>query len=159
MAPNGLMNIRWLSYQSLVASKPYPTITVSTGNWPRIYPTIRTYTDCLVWATGGDRYAQAACTGNQEIYQGADLSRSFSTSPISLTLSLYTECNMHSFVICEGVGSKQHMPLTWPFHENNVRTNECVWHGWNEAGLEWDGTSGGQSRDWEWNQWNPGSRI
>jgi hypothetical protein len=41
----------------------------------------------------------------------------------SLTLSLYTECNAHSVVICEG-DSKQHMPLMRQFQGNHVRTNE-----------------------------------
>jgi hypothetical protein len=45
-------------------------------------------------------------------WQSSNLSRSFSTSPISLTLALYMECDAHSVVICEGVGSKQHTPLT-----------------------------------------------
>ncbi len=92
-------------------------------------------------------------------WQSRDLSRSFGTSSISLTLSLYMECNAHSFFICKGVGSKQHMPLTRPFQGNHVKTNECVQHWQNEASPGWDGNSGGQSRDWEWNQWRPGSRI
>jgi hypothetical protein len=46
-------------------------ITVSAGNRPRNYPTIWPYTDCPVQTAGGDRFAQAACTGNQVIYQGA----------------------------------------------------------------------------------------
>ncbi len=83
-------------------------------------------------------------------------SRSFGTSLISQTLSLYTECNAYSVVICEGVGSKQHIPLMRQFQGNHVRTNECVQHGLNVAGPGWDGTStGGQSRVWEWNQWCP----
>jgi hypothetical protein len=54
----------------------------------------------------------------------------------------------HSFVICEGVGSKQHRLLTRQFQGNHVRTNECVQHGLNVAGPGWDATStGGQSRD------------
>ncbi len=81
-------------------------------------------------------------------WQSSNLSRSFGTSPISLTLSLYTECNTHSVVICKGIGPKQHTPLTRQFQGNHVRTNECVEHGQNVAGPGWDGTStGGQSRD------------
>ncbi len=79
-------------------------------------------------------------------WQSSNLSRSFGTSLISQTLSLYTDCNAHSVVICEGVGSKQHMPLMRQFQGNHVRTNECVQHGLNVAGPGWDGTStGGQS--------------
>ncbi len=51
-------------------SEPYPTITVSTGNCPRNYPTKRPYTDHPIQKAGGDQYARAACTGNQTIYQG-----------------------------------------------------------------------------------------
>ncbi len=81
-------------------------------------------------------------------WQSSNLSRSFGTSPISITLSLDTECNVHSVVICKGIGSKQHMPLTRQFQGNHVRTNECVQHGQNVAGPRWDGTStSGQSRD------------
>ncbi len=91
-------------------------------------------------------------------WQSSNLSRSFGTWPISLTLSWYMECNAHSVVICKGVGFKQHMPLAWPFQGNHVRTNYCVQHGRNIASPGRDGTStGGQSRDWEWNQWCPGS--
>jgi hypothetical protein len=36
MAPNGKTNIRGLSYQPPITYKPYPMITVSTGNYPRI---------------------------------------------------------------------------------------------------------------------------
>ncbi len=91
-------------------------------------------------------------------WQSSNLSRSFGTSLISLTLSLYMECNAHSVVICEGIGSKQHTPLTQQFQGNHVRTYECVQHGLNVAGPGWDGTStGGQSWDWEWNQWCPRS--
>ncbi len=39
-APNGTTNIRWFSCQSPITSKPYPTITVSTGNCLRNYPQI-----------------------------------------------------------------------------------------------------------------------
>ncbi len=61
-----------------------------------------------------------------------------------------------SVVICLGVGSKQHMSLTRQFQGNDVRTNECVQHGQNVTGPGWDGTStGGQSKDWEGNQWCP----
>jgi hypothetical protein len=89
-------------------------------------------------------------TLEQPVLQSSNLSRSFGTSPISLTLSLYTERNAHSIVICEDVGSKQHMQLTRRFQGNHVRTNECVQHGRNGAGPGWDGTStGGQSRDGE----------
>jgi hypothetical protein len=57
------------------------------------------------------------------------------------------ECNAHSVVICEGVGSKQHTPLTQQFQGNHVRTNECVQHRLNVAGPGWDGTSiGSQSK-------------
>jgi hypothetical protein len=63
-------------------------------------------------------------------WQSSNLSKSSGTSPISLTLSLYMECNAHSVVICKGVGSKQHMPLTRPFQGNHERTNERVQHGW-----------------------------
>ncbi len=64
------------------------------------------------------------------------------------TLSLYMECNAHGVVICKGVGSKQHTPLTRQFQGNLVRTYECVQHGQNVAGPGWDGTSTGcQSRD------------
>ena len=81
-------------------------------------------------------------------WQSSDLSRSFDTPLISQTLSLYTECNAHSVVICEGIGSKQHMPLMRQFQWNHVRTNECIQHGLNVAGPGWDGTSnGGQSMD------------
>ncbi len=118
-APKGKTNVRFLSYQPPIAPEPYPMITVSTGNCPRNYPTIWPCTDCPVWSTGGDRFTRAACTGNQA-------SRSFGTSLISLTLSLYMECNSHSGVICEGVGSKQHTPLMRQFQGNHVRTNECV---------------------------------
>ncbi len=38
-APNGKTTDRWLSYQPPIASEPYPTITVLTGNCPRNYPT------------------------------------------------------------------------------------------------------------------------
>jgi hypothetical protein len=83
-------------------------------------------------------------------WQSSNISRSFGTSLISQTLSLYTECNAHSVVICEGVGSKQHMPSMRQFQGNHVRTNECVQHGLNEASPGWDGTStGGQNRDLE----------
>ncbi len=42
------------------------------------------------------------------------------------------------------------------FQGNHVRTNECAQHGQNVASHGWDGTStGGQSKDWEWNQWCP----
>ncbi len=44
-------------------------------------------------------------------WQSSNLSRSFGTSLILLTLSLYMECNAHSVVIYEGIGSKQHTPL------------------------------------------------
>ncbi len=89
-------------------------------------------------------------------WQSSNLSRSFGTSHILLTLSFYMECDAHSVVICKGVGSKQHAPLMRQFQGNHVRTNECVWHGQNVASPGWDGTStGGQSRDWEWNQWRP----
>jgi hypothetical protein len=65
-------------------------------------------------------------------------------------LSLYTECNAHSVVICKGIGSKQHMPLMRQFQGNHVETNECVQHGLNVAGPGWDDTStGGQSSDLE----------
>ncbi len=75
---------------------------------------------------------------------------SFGTSLISQTLSLYTECNAHSVVICKGVGSKKHIPLMRQFQGNHVRTNECVQHELNVAGPGWDGIStGGQSRDLE----------
>ncbi len=81
-------------------------------------------------------------------WQSRDLSRSFGTSLISLTLSLYTECIAYSVVICKGIGSKQHTSLMRQFQGNHVRTNECVQHGLNVAGPGWDGTStGGQSRD------------
>ncbi len=147
-APNGKTNVRWLSYQPPIASEPYPTITVSTGNGSRNYPTIWPYTDRPVWTAGGDWYARAACTGNQAIYWGA-------LAP-HLFLSLYTKWNAHSVVICEGVGSKQHTPSMRQFEENHVRTNECVQHGQNVASSGWDGTStGSQSRDWELNQWRP----
>ncbi len=53
-------------------------------------------------------------------WQSSNLSRSFGTSPISLTLSLYTECDVHSVIICKGFGSKQHTPLTRPFQGNHV---------------------------------------
>ncbi len=79
-------------------------------------------------------------------WQSSNLSRSFGTSPISLTLSLYTKCNAHSFVICKGIGSKQNTPLMRPFQGNHVRTYECVNHGRNEAGPGWDGTSTGEQR-------------
>ncbi len=46
-------------------------------------------------------------------WQSSNLSRSFGTSPISLTLSLYMECNAHSVVICKGIGSKWWSDL-WP---------------------------------------------
>ncbi len=81
-------------------------------------------------------------------WQSSDLLRSFGTSPISLTLSLYTECNTHSAVICKGIGFKQHTPLTWPVQGNHVRANECFQHGQNVASPGWDGTiTSGQSRD------------
>ncbi len=70
-AANGMMNVRWLSHQLPIASKPYPTTTVPTGNCRRLYPKIWPYTDHPVWTAGGDWYAQAVCTGNQVIYQGA----------------------------------------------------------------------------------------
>ncbi len=76
-------------------------------------------------------------------WQSSNLSRSFSTSLISQALSLYTECNAHSVVICEGVGSKKHTPLTQQFQGNHVRTNEYVQHGLNVAGPGWGGTSTG----------------
>ncbi len=89
-------------------------------------------------------------------WQSSNLLRSFGTSPISLTLSLYTEWDAHSVVICKGVGSKQHTPLMQQFQGNHVRTNECVWHGQTLSSSGWDGTStDGRSRDWEWNQWHP----
>ncbi len=57
-----------------------------------------------------------------------------------------------------GRWSKQHMPLTRQFQGNHVTTNECVQHELNVASPGWDGTiTGGQSRDWEWNQWCPRS--
>ncbi len=91
-------------------------------------------------------------------WQSSNLSRSFGSTLISKTLSLYTECNAHSVVICKGVGSKQHMPTMRQFQGNHVRTNECVQHGLNVASPGWDGTSTrGQSRDLEWNQWCPRS--
>ncbi len=81
-------------------------------------------------------------------WQSSNPSRSFGTSLISLNLSLYMEGNTHSVVICEGVGSKQHTPLTLQFQGNHVRTNECVQHGQKVAGPGWDSTrTGGQSRD------------
>ncbi len=93
-------------------------------------------------------------------WQTSNLSRSFGTSPISLTLSFYTECNAHSVVICKGIGSKQHTPLTQQCQGNHVSTNECVWRGQNVAGPGWDDTStGGWSRDWEWNQWRSRGTI
>jgi hypothetical protein len=46
-------------------------ITVSTGNGPGNHPTIWPYTDRPIKTAGGDWYAQAACIGNQGIYQGA----------------------------------------------------------------------------------------
>ncbi len=151
MAPNGTKNVRWLSYQPPIASKPYPTITVSTGNALRNYPKIWPYTDCPVW-TRRRRLARPSGA----YWQSSNLSRSFGTSPISLTLSLYTECNAHSVVICKGIGSNQNTPLMQLFQGNHVRTNECVRHGQNVAGPGWEGTStGNQSRDWEWNQWHP----
>jgi hypothetical protein len=65
------------------------------------------------------------------------------------------ECNAHSVIICKGIGSKQHTPLIWQLEGNHVRTNECVQHGQNVACPGWDGAStGGQSTDWEWNQWH-----
>ncbi len=89
-------------------------------------------------------------------WQSSNLSRSFGTSLISLTLSLYMECNGHIVVICKGVGSKQHTSLTRQFWGNHLRTYECVQHGLNVAGPGWDGTStGSQSRGLEWNQWCP----
>ncbi len=149
MAPNGKTNVRWFSYQPPTASEPYPTITVSTGNCPRNYPTIQPYTDHPVLTAGG----RLVCPSGV-YWQSSDLSRSFGTSLTSLTLSLYTECNADSVVICKGVGSKQHTPLMRQFQGNHVRTNECIQYGLNVAGPGWDGTStGGQSRDWEWNQW------
>ncbi len=60
MAPNGMTNVRQLSYQPPIAFKPYPTITISTGNCPRNNPTIRSYADRPVQTAGGDRYALAA---------------------------------------------------------------------------------------------------
>ncbi len=91
-------------------------------------------------------------------WQSSNLSRSFGTSLISLTLSMYMECNAHSVKICKDVGSKQHTPLMRQLQGNHVRTYECVQHGLNVAGPEWDGTStGGQSWDWEWNWWHPRS--
>jgi hypothetical protein len=90
-------------------------------------------------------------------WQSSDLSRSFGTSPISQTLSLYMECNLHSVVICKVIVSKQHTSLMRPFQRNHVRTSECIWHGQNGAGLGRDGTSTGDgSRDREWNQPCPG---
>jgi hypothetical protein len=81
-------------------------------------------------------------------WQSSKLLRSFVTSPISLTLSLYMECNAHSVIICKGVESKQHTPLMRRFHGSHVRTNECVQHRQNVAGPGWDGTStNDQSRD------------
>jgi hypothetical protein len=81
-------------------------------------------------------------------WQSSNLSGSFGTSLISLTLSLYMGCNAHSVVICKGIESKQHTPLMRQFQGNHVSTNECVQHGLNVAGPRWDGTStGSQSRD------------
>jgi hypothetical protein len=81
-------------------------------------------------------------------WQSSNQSRSFGTSPISLTLSLYTKFSAHSVIICEGFGSKQHTPLAQPFQGNHMWTNECIQHGQNGAGPGWDGTStGGQNRD------------
>jgi hypothetical protein len=48
---------------------------------------------------------------------------------------------MHSVIICEGVGSKKHTPLTWPFQGNHARTYETVQHGQNVAGPGWLGYS------------------
>ncbi len=60
------------------------------------------------------------------------------------------ECNAQSVVICKGIGSKQHMPLTWQFQGNYVRTNECVQQGQKVASPGWDGTrTSGQNRDLE----------
>ncbi len=78
---------------------------------------------------------------NGVYWQSSDLSRSYGTSLISLTLSLYMECSAHSVIICEGVGSKQHTPLKRQFQGDYVRTNECVQHEKNVAGPGWDGTS------------------
>ncbi len=152
-ASNGTTNIRWLLYQPPITSKPYPTITVSTGNCPRNYPPIWPYTDRPAWTARGDRYARASCTGNQAIYW-----RALAPYLFRWPSSFYKECNMHSVVIYKGVGSKQHTPLTLQFQGNHVRTNECVWHGQNVAGPGWDCTStSSQSRDWEWNKWRPRS--
>ncbi len=83
-------------------------------------------------------------------WQSSNLSRSYGTSLISLTLSQYTECNTHSVVICKGIGSKQHTPLTLQSQGNYVRTNECVQHRQKVPSPGWDGTStGGQNRDLE----------
>jgi hypothetical protein len=66
---------------------------------------------------------------------------------MSLLLSLYTECKVHSVVTCKSVESKQHTPSMGPFKGNHVRTYECVQHGQNVAGPGWDGTStGSQNR-------------
>ncbi len=54
---------------------------------------------------------------------------------------VYKVKNSQSVIICKGVGSKQHKPLTLQFQGNHVRTNECVQHGWKVAGPGWDGTS------------------
>ncbi len=130
MAPNGKTKVMWLSYQPLIASKPYPTITVSTGNCPRNFGP----TQIVLFELPGEIGTPVCPSGMYR--QSSNLSRSFGTSPISLTLSLYTEWNAHSVVICKGVGSKQHTSLTRQFQRNRVRTDECVQHGQNQPALD-----------------------
>ncbi len=150
MAPDGKTNNRWLSYQPPIASKPYLTITVQQGIVQKIIQQFSP-TQIVLFEPPGEIGTPEQC-----VLATSNLSKSIGTSPISLTILLYTECNMHSVVICESVGSKQHMPLTRQFQGNHVRTNECVQHGQNVAGPGWDDTNtGGQCRDWEWNQWCP----
>ncbi len=148
MAPNGTSNVRWLS----TTPSHIPRSQFQQEIVQEIIQNLSLHrSSCL------NRQGRLVCPSSV-YWQSSNLLRSFGTSPISLTLSLYTECDARSVVICKGVGSKQHTPLTRPFQGNHVRTNECVWHGQNEAGPGWDGTStGSQSRDWEWNKWHPGS--
>jgi hypothetical protein len=145
MAPNGKTNIRWLSYQPPITYEPYPMITVSKGKLSK-----KSSNNSALLRSSCLNHRGRLVRPSGVYWQSSNLSRSYGTLLISLTLSLHMECNAHSVVICKGVGSKQHTPLMLQSQGNCVRTNECVQHRQKVPSPGWDGTStGGQNRDLE----------
>ncbi len=152
-APNGKTNIRWLSYQPLIASEPYLTKTVPTGNRPRNYPTIWPYTQIVLFEPPGEigtpkRRVLAIKQSIKELWH-----LTYFTDFIIVHRVQCSQC--HNL---QGCWIQASYAINAAIQGNHVRTNECVQHVLNVARPGWDGIStGGQSRDLEWNQWCPRS--